>query len=148
LTQGGLNDALIVDFLSLTGETMPRIARARMLSPNGGPLHESTVFDFREREEPFRLVFPFESFVPRRGLVNVPPIDFERIETVEVAFGSHFLETRGQVEQWQMKLDRIWVGPASAIPEPRGIVIAFVVVACCASWLFRCFLRRKRSCSL
>jgi hypothetical protein len=136
-TEGGRNDAVIVDVLSITGETIPRLAAARMISDNGTPLNDNILFNFEPSTEPFRLVFRFEDFRPRGGLMGVPPLDLTRILGVDVIFASHFVETTGQTEEWEVKLDRIWIGPATAVPEPASILLVLVVAACCAPRLVR-----------
>jgi len=122
LTEGGSNDAVIVDIKSITGETLPRVARVRLISL-GTALHEVLIREIPQTSEPIQLVFPFDEFVPRRGIMGLPPLDFQQIGSIELAFGSNFLESEGQIEQWEVKVDRIWIGSSTGIPEPEAFFL-------------------------
>jgi hypothetical protein len=137
LTQGGLNDAFLVEFTLAEGviTTFPSGYRAqppavRLLAyPSSGRsllLAEFTnvlTVPFPRHQTPYTMVVPFERFTDRGGgTING---DFTGIYGFEL-----WLSAAGANGPWQVDIDSIRVGSTTEVPESDGFVIGLILLMC------------------
>jgi len=136
LSENGLSDAFLFDFVSHTGTVAPFFFR---MSARGSyptlPL-EVRSQDIMLNADSFTIAIPFSSFGIRGGGIATP--NWSEFDTL--AFEFFFFRAPSDME-WSVQLDRFRIG-STVIPEPSSL---FLVVSCMwlISWRMR--LRTIRS---
>jgi hypothetical protein len=117
ITQGGVNDRVLVDFVQLQS-TLP-LARVSAFMHDPQTNFASQQFGIVSSGGRFTLAFPFDEFTERGG--GNSQLDVTRIHSLYVSFTPVYF---ADVEQFSSLLvvDRIRF--ASEVPEPRAIVLS------------------------
>lgn len=126
LTQGGLNDAVILKFDRLTADIeLPEIqVSATQLyfvgSIGSTSRYTSTYSPAPQNTGPFSLVFPFESFRPDRGGSPPKGFDFSAVVRLDVLLTLALIDPNLPEQlDFEMRLNSVRVG--QIIPEPSAI---------------------------
>jgi hypothetical protein len=116
LTEGGTNNAVIVDFLSHEGTELPTYFRVFALaSPSDSFVSFSN--DLHFSADRFSIAFLFTEFSYRGGPPAMP--DFSTIRRIFVDF--YFLNGTEEIS-WSAQVDRIRIG-RMPVPEPSSIAV-------------------------
>jgi hypothetical protein len=135
LSQGGANNAVILDFGFLTADVPLNLLEVSVRrftqigSVNTSTLYTSTFQPIPQSDEPFSLIFPFESFRVARG-GEIPDFDFSSIVQLSVFLELALVNPNLPEElNFQMVVKRISVG--YVVPEPPtfvGMVVLSILV--------------------
>lgn len=112
LTQGGNNDAILVDVMRLTGSVQPTFFRAFAFTVSNA--YELELPPLVPSTDPQTLAFPFEDFRTRGGVPGLDPLAVR-----EIQFGFSFIGHSG-ILNWCVQIDRIRFG-STVVPEPSII---------------------------
>jgi hypothetical protein len=131
VTEGGRNDAILFDFVELSGDVQPSFLRAWVF--DNTHLRSSffiALSPFVPKDNAHTLVAPFHEFTLRNGAPGVPDPTTLR----EIRFDFYFLGHTGELN-WSARLERIRFG--STVPEPANVVLLSIgiVVMWNRSWL-------------
>ena len=109
-SEGGADNALLIDFLAVEGTTRPFFTRLLLKDANPAGRYFAFGFDVPENSGPFTLAYPFGEILPPDGSGRP---DLSQIREIELyvtflspPIGSH----------WSTSIDRIRV---ANVPEPR-----------------------------
>jgi hypothetical protein len=130
VTEGGRNDAILFDFVELTGDIQPTYLRAWVLDDRPfGRSYIKELFPLKANSSPHTLAARFDDFTLRNGAPGVPDPTILR----EIRFDFFFLGHRGELN-WSARLERIRFG--SSVPEPGSVVLLLIgiVVLWNRSW--------------
>ena len=127
VTEGGVNDAILFDFVSLTGDIQPSWLRAT-LQENTRPSWSYAAYlsPLVPQDSYFTLVAPVEAFARRDGVPATP--DFTTLRSI--SFDFYFLGHSGELD-WEARLERIRFGPTDsiAVPEPgSGLIVVLALL--------------------
>ena len=126
VSEGGLNDAILFDFRSISGTTGPSFFRV-LVSDTTHPAarFEASLANLPLSSGAFTAAMPVESFTVRGGGPGLP--DLRTIRKLEFDF--YFLFA--QPGSWTAEVDRIRFG---AVPEPSSFLCAVSGVLGFALW--------------
>jgi len=130
LTEGGINNAFLIDFASHHGTEPPQFLRITARDADLSLSYAAFLFQVPFGDSPFTTVIPFSDFALRGGGQAAP--DFSTLHRVVVDF--FFLNANDNI-QWSAELNRIRIGVAP-VPEPGLIwllVGGFLVLVCSRS---------------
>jgi hypothetical protein len=120
LTEGGKNDTIFLDFLSLESELPPSELRVLI------GIHFYSLRPVAQSDEMFTVALPFAGFVPRGGGTSLP--DFTQATGIEFSLRvSEFAGGGPNPLNSRMHLDRIRVG--RVVPEPCLAILFVTTVA-------------------
>lgn len=127
VTEGGVNDAILLDFVSLAGDIQPSWLRA-YARDNTMPTssYEIRLSPLGPSDERFTVAMPFALFQTRGGGLGVP--DATTLQWL--AFDFYFLGHSGDLN-WEVQLERIRFGSTTAIPEPSSVLMAVLLPVVC-----------------
>jgi hypothetical protein len=115
LTQAGRNDAILMDFVSLSGNIQPTFLRAFVYTRHAtNPLYELRLMP-EANASPQTVAFPFKSFRTRDGKPGLDPATAWIID-----FDFFFLGHFGELN-WSARLERIRFG-STVVPESSTLV--------------------------
>jgi hypothetical protein len=118
-TEGGSNDAILIDVSSFKGPGIPSFLRVSVIDGNGQVFQAArNGFNLRS-DDPYTAEFPFEVFGSRGG-GGIGQADFTSIDWfgVTVNVSSGFSDPN---QQWSVEFDRFRVG--NAVPEPAACTL-------------------------
>ena len=129
LTQGGVNNAVLFDFISHEGSASTAQFRVIVRGLTSAESYSASVRSFGFNDEPFTVAVPFSDFTLRGG--GPTTVDPTRLKLFNVNF--FFSDPRENIG-WSLKLDRIRIG-SIPVPEPLSLqltTVAFMTFALCA----------------
>lgn len=124
VSQSGTNDAILFDFLSISGTESPAFLRAIVTDNTFTRLRfEARITDLPTNSGAFTAVMPFSSFTIRGGTPGLP--DFSTFKRIDFDF--FFLRPALEI-QWAAQLENIRFG--RVVPEPATSCLSVIAYLC------------------
>ncbi|MEQ8836933.1 MAG: hypothetical protein RID07_09025, partial [Lacipirellulaceae bacterium] len=119
ISEQGVNNAILFDFLSIDATESPSYLRVILREDTHQSFsYEQRILDIPLNSGEFTAVMPFENFTFRGGSPGTPDL----MTVTRLEFDFFFLGPSENVA-WSAQIDRIRFG---RIPEPRSVVILFL----------------------
>lgn len=115
VTEGGVNDAILFDFVELSGDVQPSFLRAIVRDNTDlTSRYEIRLESLTPSSNSFTLAAPFDGYTQRGGTPGLP----DATTLQEIRFEFFFLGHEGELN-WSAQLERIRFG-STQVPEPAA----------------------------